>query len=101
MTEEEAIKLARDLKSVEALTKTAGVPLNMSKQRFIIDRETMIKLIMGVQKNEYFRGVNNQICSGCREEMTRHVSRGFEDPDRTWSFCKNCPKKQIIKKLIK
>lgn len=101
MTEEEAIIFAKELQSVAALSKAAGVPLNMSKQRFIIDRETMIKLVMGIHHNEYFRGINNQICTGCREMIQRHVSRGFEDSDRTWKFCANCPRKQIIKEVYK
>lgn len=98
MSESEEGRRASDLRRVEYLSQSAGVPLDMSKTRFVINRESMAKLILTIQENEFKRGTNEQICVRCRNKLQAHLFRPFSEPGKTWDFCKNCPCKEIIRK---
>lgn len=92
------VEIAKTLRNAESLAKAAGVELNLSKQTFVIKRDSLIKLILGIHNNEYKRGMNDQLCLGCKSKMQNHATRPYGTPSKVWDFCAGCPHKKIIKK---
>lgn len=81
----------------EVLAKSAGVPVDLTKNTFVLTKATLFKLIMNVADGEYVRGYNSRLCAGCEKLHRSGFLRKSSEPDKVFDFCEGCKRANSIK----